>query len=402
MTLLATRDQFADALHGSRLRVCHLGKYYPPGQGGMETHLQTLARAQADLGVKVHVVCVNHARASGTLEEWDGAVRLTRVARWGALSGLDVCPGLLPVLRDLRRDPPELIHLHTPNPTMLLPLAALPVRVPLVITHHSDIVRQKLLRYLHHPFERRVYDQAALILATSKPYAEASEVLQRYTDKVRSLPLGLDLDPFLRPSRQALDFAASLREQHGSPLWLCVSRLIYYKGIEVALEALRSVPGKLLVIGTGPLHGALQEQAQHLSVAERVVWQGQASQDELVGAYLAATALWFPSNARSEAFGQVQVEAMASGCPVINTAIPGSGVPWVCPHEETGLMVPVGDAPALALAARRLVNEAGLRERLAANGRERAVALFGHVPMAQESLRLYGAALERSLAAVKG
>src|SRR5437868_8857265 len=46
----------------------------------------------------------------------------------------------------------------------------------------------------------------------------------------------------------------------------------------------------------------------------------------LIPYYLAARALWFPSNARSEAFGLVQVEAMASGCPVINTAIPHSGV----------------------------------------------------------------------------
>ena len=86
--------------------------------------------------------------------------------------------------------------------------------------------------------------------------------------------------------------------------------------------------------------------------------------------YLAADAFWFPSNARSEAFGLVQVEAMASGCPVINTAIPHSGVPWVSPHEETGLTVPVDDPAALAAAANRLLTEPGLRDRLGAAGRD--------------------------------
>ena len=88
--------------------------------------------------------------------------------------------------------------------------------------------------------------------------------------------------------------------------------------------------------------------------------------------YLAADAFWFPSNARSEAFGLVQVEAMASGCPVINTRIPHSGVPWVSRHEETGLTVPVNDPEALAAAAHRLLTEPGLRDRLTDAARRRA------------------------------
>src|SRR5439155_27360750 len=115
-------------------------------------------------------------------------------------------------------------------------------------------------------------------------------------------------------------------------------------------RALARVPGRLLVIGEGPALAGLRRLAAARGVADRVVWRGHVGEDELVGAYHAATALWFPSNARSEGFGLVQVEAMASGCPVINTAVPASGVAWVCRHEETGLTVPVGDAAALAAA----------------------------------------------------
>ena len=153
-------------------------------------------------------------------------------------------------------------------------------------------------------------------------------------------------------------------------MWLCVGRLIYYKGLSVALAALRDVPGRLLVIGTGPMEAELRSRAVELGVADRVVFHGRASTDELVGAYRAATALWFPSTARSEGFGLVQVEAMASGCPVINTAIAGSGVPWVCRHEREGLTVPINDPAALAAAAKRILTEPGLRERLAGAGRD--------------------------------
>jgi rhamnosyl/mannosyltransferase len=80
---------------------------------------------------------------------------------------------------------------------------------------------------------------------------------------------------------------------------------------------------------------------------------------------------------------------MASGCPVINTTIAGSGVPWVCRHEREGLTVPVNDPAALAAAAKQLLAEPSLRETLAAGGRERAAAEFDQRVMAERSLAIY-------------
>ena len=381
-------------------RVVHLGKYYPPSPGGIETHTQTLARTQAELGADVRVVVVNHAARDGRdatfdrftrtpyAEDRDGPVRVTRVGRWANVAKLDVAPGLAAALRRLLRDPPDVWHLHAPNVTMMLAVLAAPRIRPLVIAHHSDIVRQRVLKYAVRPIEHAVYRRAARILPTSAAYAEGSELLRRFADKVTPLPLGIDLAPFTNPSAAALAHAGKFRERFGSPLWLSVGRLIYYKGLHVGFEALRSVPGKLLVIGTGPLEAEWKRKAADLGVADRVVWYGHATADELVGAYLAATALWFPSVARSEGFGLVQVEAMATGCPVINTAVPGSGVAWVCRHQREGLTVPMNDPAALAAAANRLLSEPGLRERLAAGGRQRADE-FGHRVMAERSLDIY-------------
>src|SRR5262245_7590334 len=101
---------------GLGLRVCHLGKFYPPGWGGMETHLQTLARAQAALAARVRVVVVNHRDRHGrdvtwwpltptpTSEECDGPVRVTRLGRVASLARLEVCPGLPRLLAGLARD----------------------------------------------------------------------------------------------------------------------------------------------------------------------------------------------------------------------------------------------------------------------------------------------------------
>ncbi|HYV46853.1 MAG TPA: glycosyltransferase [Myxococcaceae bacterium] len=386
----------------------HLGKFYPPASGGIETHVRALAQEQAKLGLEVAVACVNHAARDGRdvtfellarterREERDGAVRVLRLGRVASVARLDVAPGVVGLLEALRREPPDVVHLHSPNPTMLLALAARPPSgSALVITHHSDVVRQRVLAMGFSVVERRVYARAALILATSPRYADGSRVLTAMRERVRSLPLGIDVAPFARPSAEVLEAERAARARFGSPLWLGVGRLVYYKGFEVALEALARAPGTLAIAGTGPLREALERRARALGVSDRVAFLGHVPDAELRGLYRAATALWFPSLARSEGYGLAQVEAMASGCPVINTLLPGSGVPWVSPHEQTGLSVPVRDAPALAAAAARLASDAALRPRLSAAAVERATKELSAEVMGARCVEMYREVLGR-------
>lgn len=390
-------------------RVVHLGKYYPPAAGGIETHTQTLARAQSRLGAEVRVVVVNHAdrgsrdvtfdRFTPTTDatDTDGDITVYRAGRLANLAKLDVCPALPRLLARVRREfAPDVWHLHAPNVTMMLAVLADRRIRPLVVTHHSDIVRQKVLRHAVRPIEHAVYRRAARLLPTSPAYADGSPTLTRFRAKVDPLPLGLDLTPFRTPSAAALAHADRFRRDTPGPIWLAVGRLIYYKALGVALDALVGVPGTLLVVGTGPMEAAWKQRAAELNLGDRVRWQGRATDEQLVGAYHAATALWFPSNARSEGFGLVQVEAMACGCPVLNTAVPASGVSWVCRHDAEGLTVPVNDVPAFAAAARRLVDDPNLRERLSAAARSRAEE-FDWLTMGERSLAVYESVVGRGV-----
>jgi rhamnosyl/mannosyltransferase len=371
------------------IRVCHLSKYYPPAPGGIETHVRTLARAQADLGADVRVFCVNH-QAGPTVEERDGPVRVTRFGRATSVAKLDICPDLVGGLSRVEAD---ILHMQVPNPTMILGLLAASPRQPLVVTYQSDVIRQRLRAALFRPLERLVYRRVEAILPTSPTYAEGSRFLRSYRDRLHVLPNGIDLEPYTSPSNEDQAEARRIRGEHPGPLWLGVGRLIYYKGFLNAVRALTRVPGTLLLVGDGPDEPKLRAEAARLGVRDRVVFLGGMPYQRVVPYYLAASALWFPSNARSEAFGIAQIEAMASGCPVINTAIPHSGVSWVSRHGETGLTVPVDDPAALAAAARRLLEEPGLRDRLAAGARARAIAEFQSEVMGRRSLNIYSAAL---------
>lgn len=368
------------------LRVCHLGKYYPPAPGGIETHVRILARSQAERGASVQVFCINH-ESGPSVHESDGPVALSRFGRAASVAKLDVCPELIGALRKVEAD---ILHLQAPNPTMILALALARPKVPLVVSYQSDVVRQRLRRLLFRPIEWHVYHRARRILVSSPCYAGGSRFLRAYGERIDCLPNGIDLAPYQEPTAEQLAQAKQIRGRYPGPIWLGCGRMVYYKGFTNAIQALPEVPGTLLLVGDGPDRPGLEAEAHRLGLSDRVVFLGNLPHYlDLVAYYHAADAFWFPSNARSEAFGIVQVEAMASGCPVINTAIPHSGVAWVSPHEQTGLTVPPDDPQALAAAARRLLEEPELRDRLIRQGRQRAAEEFDHRVMAERSLSIY-------------
>lgn len=372
----------------TRIRVCHLGKYYPPAAGGIESNVRTLALAQADLGLDVQVCCINH-RPGPTVSEDDGPVHVTRFGRSASIAKLDLSPRLA---SGLARIDADVLHLHVPNPTMILGIIVARTTIPVVVTYHSDLIKQRFIGLAFRPIERLAYRKVRAILTTSPNYPGGSTFLRPYADRLHVLPLGIDLAAYLEPSPESREQGRRIREEHakGGPLWLCAGRQVYYKGFINAIRALSRVPGRLLLIGDGPDQPELRAEAERLGVADRVVFQGHLKHYlDLVPYYLAADAFWFPSNARSEAFGLVQLEAMASGCPVINTHIPYSGVDWVSRHEESGLTVPIDDPVALADAAYRLLREPGLRDRLASGARERAIHVFDHRVMAERSVAIY-------------
>jgi glycosyltransferase involved in cell wall biosynthesis len=326
------------------MRVLHVYKDYPPVMGGIEHHIRDLAVGQAARGHHVSVLVTALDRRT-TLDVESG-VTVHRAARLATVAS---APLSLALPRILARMRPEVTHLHVPYPVGEAAWLALGRR-PMVVTYHSDIVRQRVLGALWQPALRAVLRRASAVLATSPRYAATSPTLTGAGVPVTIVPLGIDPEPFESAER------GLARTRFGAgPNVVFVGRLRYYKGLEVLLAALPQVPDvRLLVAGTGPLEEHLRAETARLGVAERVAWLGDVSASDLPLLYAAGDVFVLPAVARSEAFGIVLLEAMAAGLPVITTEV-GTGTSFVVVDGQTGMVVPPADSSALAEALRELV-----------------------------------------------
>lgn len=365
-----------------RLRVLHVGKYYPPAPGGMEKVVQLLC--EHERRVTDSRVLVSNTTARTVSEEWRG-VPVLRVARIAAIGSVGVCPTFPLAWRRQRAD---VTVIHEPNPLALVADLASWQSGPLVVWYHSEVLRPAWkYRVMYEPFFRRVLGRAARIVVSSPTLAEHAVALQPYRDKCRVIPFGIETERLV-PSDAVRARAAAIRADHPGPIVLFVGRLVPYKGVSVLIDAMHGVNATAIITGGGPLDRSLRQQARSVSAPGRVVFAGEVGDEELLALYHACDLFVLPSVSRAEAFGMVQLEAMGCGKPVVSTNLP-SGVPWVNRHGETGLVVPPGDVGPLREAIVRLVADDALRARLGAGARARVEHEFTADLMAERTVALY-------------
>jgi glycosyltransferase involved in cell wall biosynthesis len=245
-------------------------------------------------------------------------------------------------------------------------------------------VRQKLLWRALIPLHRWFVRNATKCIATSPDYIESSPILSGNSAVCRVIPYGIALERFT----ERHDDAAELCRRHGPRILLAVGRLIYYKGFEYLMRAMAHIDGKLILVGDGPLRKPLERSAHEIGVRERVFFAGEIDNTKLAPYYHAADVFVLPSVARTEAFGIVQLEAMACGKPIVNTRL-ATGVPFVSIDGLTGITVPPRDEFSLAQAVTRLLNHADLRAQYGAAAIRRVRSEFTAGRMAARTLALY-------------
>jgi glycosyltransferase involved in cell wall biosynthesis len=317
-----------------------------PAYGAVERYVEAIARAVREETVLLHT----------GVEEFESL----------PIRVVEVQPSIAALVRFLRAARPRLVHVTDVWPQALV--AARLARVPRVLlTHHTPELPR------HDSPAGRVSQR--LGWATRPEVIYTSEADRQRDGRTPShvVPLGIDLERFAGGT-------PVLRK--GGPLIGNVARLAEQKGQRTLIEAARMLDGvEFAIVGGGELRAELERLGEGLPVTFT------GPRHDIPDLLASFDVFAFPS--RFEGLCLAVIEAQAAGVPVVAT--PVGGVVETVLDGETGLLVPIDDAPALAAAIRRLLDDPELARRLAGEARRRVFERYSEARMVEETLRLYEA-----------
>lgn len=355
-----------------KLKILEVNKAYFPHIGGIETLVKQYSEelGQFDTQVRTLVCCDNRG---GSIRERVNGVPVIRAANFGTYFS---CPISTQFVKQFRRlsQKADVIHIHMPFPLADFAMLLSGFKGKVVLSWHSDIVKQKKLLTLYKPLLKYLLNRADMIFVATEGHIDGSDFLPEYRGKCRILPYGITVEDYLNIDRKPI-LTEKLTDKNSVKVFF-TGRLVYYKGVDVLLKAFRLANGcELFIAGTGELEAELKAYAKEHNMEDKVHFLGFLPDDELKQAYADCDIFVLPSVAKSEAFGIVQLEAMVYGKPVINTLLP-SGVPHVSIHKKTGLTVPPSDFESLSAAILALARNRELREEYGKNAADRVMENF--------------------------
>lgn len=372
-----------------KLKVLQIGKFYFPFLGGTECHLHTLVNSLDKNGINCDAL-VSNTNFKTEIIPQNGS-KIFRLANIATVFSQPLTLTMPLWLRNLKCD---ILHFHMPNIISMLSYLLVKPKGKLVVTYHSDIVRQRFLLPLFKPFIEKFLKLADVIIPTSSIQLENSKILKKFKDKCVVIPYGIDLDKFLFTDEVAKK-TDLIRECYKNPIILFVGRLVYYKGLEYLLQAMKEIDATLLIVGDGPLKNKLKTLADKFSVLDKIFWLGSIDNENIAAYYYASDVVVLPSSNRAESFGIVQLEAHACARPVVSTDLP-TGIKYVNINEKTGLIVPPKDAKKLAEAINKLLSSKNLRSFYGENGKTRVKEEFSDEKMSKNILKIYQGLYEDS------
>lgn len=286
------------------MKILQVTPYFPPHVGGVEYHVKGLADGLSRRGYNVGV-----ASSCGRYDEF---LRIPSI---------DLFYAPFPLMK-FPKCKADIYHSHVPSPIFAFMLRKV---APHVVTYHNDVVFPlklngfrypkrfgRSMEWLNERIIKPVLDEAEVIIATTKSYAETSMVLKNYLHKTRIVPNAIDISLY-----------PPIAEKENYVVY--AGRLVSYKGVEKLLNAMRIVQVKedlrLVLIGDGYDRTYFERMAAKLGV--KAEFTGRVLHSRFIDLLSRAEILVLPTPSRLEAFGIVLLEAMACETPVLAFDTPG-------------------------------------------------------------------------------
>ena len=375
------------------MKIIQANKAYSPHIGGIETIVRQLAEgfAQKD-GIESKVIVCNDYNY-GSCETLNN-VHIKRTATYARVASLPINPAYP---YQLLSESADILHIH--EPFLIAPATYLAFRSlarkrfkRLVVWWHSDIIKQQSISKLYLPLQKAILREADAIIVATPNHIDSSTVLGEFRSKCHAIPFGIDL-PRFRMNSECQQKVSAIKEKYGKPIILFFGRLIYYKGAEYLIEAMNSIPdAHLVMVGKGTLRESLELMAN--KGIGNISFIPYLSEEDLVAMYHACDIFVLPSVENSEAFGIVQLEAMACGKPVISSDLP-TGVTYVNQDGVTGLVVKKRSSQELVKAIKYLLENETIRQKFGNTAKCRVESDFTVSGMVDQTLNLYSEILSR-------
>lgn len=284
----------------------------------------------------------------------------------------------------------DLIHFHFPWPFADLVHLWTNPKKPTVLTYHSDIIRQKLLYQLYRPLQNIFLHSVDHIIATSPNYFYSSKILRSFPEKTSVILIGIDQESYAKPDPTQTQY---YRERFGERFFLFIGAFRYYKGLPYLIEAAKTTPYPIVIVGSGPAEKKLKDLVAKYRLGN-VFFLGQLSEENKSTLLSTCYGVISSSNLRSEAFGVSLLEGAMFGKPLISCDI-ATGTSYVNIDRLTGLVVPPNDPAALSNAMKWLINHPAQATEMGKQAYARYQELFTAKQMARSYFDLYQELLNR-------
>ena len=329
-------------------------------------------------GVRVHRFRYAPAALETLTHDMPAVDRIRKNPAFSLLLPAYVAAGSAAAARIAREGNFDVVHAFWPIPHGLFAIAAKRASgAALVSTFFSaELNWNGALRQAFAPVIRRIVEASDAVTVIS---SYTGERLRDYVPGVPSVTI-----PFGAAALSRTIAADDVPRDPRDPFELLfIGRLVRRKGVDILLRAIAALKDddrlRLRIVGGGPERDALIAEARRLDLGDKVVFEGVVDAARVSNLLETCHALVLPAivteTGETEGLGVVLIEAMGYGKPVIATS--AGGIVDIVTDDDTGLLVPPGDAAALAGAINKAMNEPELMARIARRGTAFAERAFG-------------------------
>jgi glycosyltransferase involved in cell wall biosynthesis len=349
------------------MKILHLVKNYYPHCGGMETAAKTLAEGMVKRGHKVTVLCLaSPAKKSGDIIN---GVKVVRIADYNKIR---LIPSKVSSYLRQQTHDIDIVHLHLPSFYMESGYFFSSRKQPLVVSCHNDLDIYAKKLPLIKPICLGILDCASAIVVATRYPIEYSQILSSFRVKCKIIPYGIDLKDFER-TKEVASFENKLIRRYGKYI-LFVGRFWKYKGLQHLLKAMKEIDAHLVLVGNGVMEKKMKALSRSYGITDKTSFVNCIEDRRVLSSfYYGSQMLVLPST--EEAFGLVQLEAMACGKPTVVSRL-DSGVSLVQEDNLTGLYCIPRSSKDIAQKINSLLFDDTKRKRMGIAARKRVKKYF--------------------------